>query len=85
VAIGLLTLIEDNLPTFSPDILRLEINRPHKNHLSVIDIPGIFKNTTPSLTSKSDIALIRDMVLNYIRNPRSIMLTVVPANIDIAI
>jgi hypothetical protein len=86
VAIGLLTLIEDNhLPTFSPNILRLEINRPYKDYLSVIDVPRIFKTITPSMTSKSDIALIRDIVLNYIRNPRSIILAVVLANIDIAI
>ncbi|CAG8888842.1 unnamed protein product [Penicillium egyptiacum] len=81
---GLSTLIEDNLPTFSSDVLRLEINGPHENHLSVINVPRIFKTTTPGLTSKSDIALIRDMVLNYMRNPRSIMLAVVPANMDIA-
>jgi hypothetical protein len=84
LAMGLSTSMGDNLPTFSSDILRLEIHGPHENHLSVIDVPGIFKTTTPGLTSKSDIALVRDMVLNYMRNPRSIMLVVVPANVDIA-
>ena len=81
---GLSTAMEDNLPTFSSDVLRLEIYGPHENHLSVIDVPGIFKTTTPGLTSKSDITLVRDMVLNYMRNPRSIMRVVVPANVDIA-
>lgn len=70
--------------TFSNDIFRLEICGPNEDHLSVIDVPGIFKNTTPGLTSKTDIQLVRDMVLGYMRNPRSIMLTVVPANVDIA-
>lgn len=70
--------------TFSNDVLRLEICGPDEDHLSVIDVPGIFKNTTPGLTSKADIQLVRDMVLEYMRNPRSIMLTVVPANVDIA-
>jgi hypothetical protein len=84
LAMGLSTAMEDNLPTFSSDVLRLEIHGPHENHLSVIDVPGIFKTTTPGLTSKSDITLVRDMVLNYMRNPRSIMLVVVPANVDIA-
>ncbi|KAJ5472087.1 hypothetical protein N7539_008656 [Penicillium diatomitis] len=60
------------------------LHGPHENHLSVIDVPGIFKTTTPGLTSKSDITLVRDMVLNYMRNPRSIILGVVPANVDIA-
>lgn len=81
---GLSTSMEDNLPTFSSDVLLLQINGPHEDLLSVIDVPGIFKTTTPGLTSKSDIALVREMVLNYMRNPRSIMLAVVPANVDIA-
>ncbi|KAE8415055.1 P-loop containing nucleoside triphosphate hydrolase protein [Aspergillus pseudocaelatus] len=72
------------LSTFSKDVLRLEICGPEEDHLSVIDVPGIFKNTTPGLTSKSDIAVVREMVEGYMKNPRSIMLTVVPANVDIA-
>lgn len=83
-AIGLSRSMGDGLPIFSLDVLRLEINGPHENHLSVIDVPGIFKTITPSLTSKSDIALVREMVLNYMRNPRSIMLAIVLANVDIA-
>ena len=70
--------------TFSNNVLCLEICGPDEDHLSVIDVPGIFKNTTPGLTSKADIQLVRDMILEYMRNPRSIMLTVVPANVDIA-
>ncbi|RJE20074.1 DYNc [Aspergillus sclerotialis] len=70
--------------TFSKDVFRLEISGPDEDHLSVIDVPGIFKNTTPGLTSKEDIEIVRDMVLGYMQNPRSIMLTVIPANVDIA-
>jgi hypothetical protein len=81
---GLSTSMGDNLPTFSSDVLRLEIRGPDEDHLSVIDVPGIFKTTTPGLTTKTDITLVRDMVLSYMRNPRSIMLAVVPANVDIA-
>lgn len=33
-------------PTFSNDVLRLEICSPEQDHLSVIDVPGIFKSTT---------------------------------------
>lgn len=84
MAMGLSASMEDELPTFSADVLRLKIIGPHEDHLSVIDVPGIFKTTTPGLTSKSDIAVVRDMVLNYMRNPRSIMLAVVPANVDLA-
>lgn len=70
--------------TFSNDVLRLEIAGPKQEHLSVIDVPGIFKNTTPGLTTKRDMELVSNMVLGYMENPRSVMLTVVPANIDVA-
>ncbi|KAJ5772460.1 hypothetical protein N7520_002989 [Penicillium odoratum] len=84
VVMGLSSSTGDNLPSFSADVLRLEINGPHEEHLSVIDVPGIFKTTTPGLTSKPDIALVRNMVLGYMKNTRSIMLAVVPANVDVA-
>lgn len=84
MAMGLSTSMGEKLPTFSSDILQLEIHGPNEGHLSVIDVPGIFKNTTPGLTTKSDIALVRNMVLDYMQNPRSIMLVVVSANVDIA-
>lgn len=71
-------------PTFSNDVLRLEISGPDQEHLSVIDVPGIFKSTTDGLTTKQDIELVRHMVLGYMKNPRSIMLTVIPANVDVA-
>ena len=71
-------------PTFSSDVLRLEIAGPDQEHLSVIDVPGIFKNTTEGVTDKKDIQLVRNMVLGYMRNPRSVMLAVVPANVDVA-
>ncbi|KAM5464735.1 hypothetical protein MauCBS54593_006826 [Microsporum audouinii] len=70
--------------TFSDDVLQLEISGPDEDHLSVIDVPGIFKNTTDGVTTKNDIEMVRDMVQSYMNNPRSIMLTVVPANVDIA-
>ena len=70
--------------TFSSDVLRLEISGPKEDHLSVIDVPGIFKRTTSGVTTKSDMEMVERMVHNYMKNPRSVMLTVVPANVDIA-
>ena len=32
--------------TFSEDVLRLELSGPNHEHLSVVDVPGIFKRTT---------------------------------------
>ena len=71
-------------PTFSGDVLQLEISGPNEEHLSVIDVPGIFRDATPGLTTKDDIEFVRNMVLRYMENPRSVMLTVVPANVDVA-
>ncbi|KAK6810758.1 hypothetical protein RU639_013520 [Aspergillus parasiticus] len=84
ILVGLSMTRDDGLPTFSRSVLRLEICGPNEDHLSVIDVPGIFRITTPGLTTKDDKIMVRDIVHGYMRNPRSIMLTVVPANVDIA-
>jgi hypothetical protein len=70
--------------TFSEDVLRLEICGPTQEHFSVIDVPGIFKRTTQGVTTKADISMVDDMVHGYMRNPRSVMLAVIPCNVDIA-
>ncbi|KAJ5443491.1 uncharacterized protein N7458_007363 [Penicillium daleae] len=75
---------DDGKPTFFNSVLCLQICGLNEGHLSVIDVPGIFKNTTPGRTTKNDIAMVRNMVLRYMQNRRSIMLTVVSANVDIA-
>ncbi|OQE06918.1 hypothetical protein PENVUL_c016G00528 [Penicillium vulpinum] len=74
----------DREPFFFCCVLQLEIRGPNESHLSVIDVPGIFKNTTFNRTTKHDITLVRNMVLRYMESQRSIMLAVVPANVDIA-
>lgn len=68
--------------TFSKDVLKLELTGPRREHLSIIDVPGIFKNTSDNATTKADIELVKEMVLSYMRNSRSLMLTVLPANVD---
>lgn len=70
--------------TFSDDVLKIEILGPQQEHLSVVDVPGIFKNTTAGVTTKEDMNMVRNMVLSYMGNYRSIILAVVPANVDIA-
>ncbi|KAJ6040681.1 uncharacterized protein N7446_004002 [Penicillium canescens] len=75
---------DDGLPTFSKHVLQVEICGPQEDHISVIDVPGIFRNVIPGNYAKEDKTLVRDMVQAYMRNPRSIILTVVPANVDIA-
>jgi hypothetical protein len=70
--------------TFSDDVLRIELCGPNKTHLSVIDVPGIFRTPTEGVTTKDDMSLVRNMVHRYIENSRTIILAVVPANVDIA-
>lgn len=84
VLMGLSQSENDGLPTFSKHVLQVEICGPQEDHLSVIDVPGIFSNAIPGKTTKDDKALVRDMVQAYMKNSRSIILTVVPANVDIA-
>lgn len=69
---------------FSRDVLRVEISGPNEDHLTVIDVPGMFENETPGLTTKNDIDLVKTMVRNYINESRTIILAVVPCNGDIA-
>ncbi|KAL3480843.1 P-loop containing nucleoside triphosphate hydrolase protein [Aspergillus californicus] len=75
---------DQSKPTFCRHVFRLEISGPDEDHLSVIDVPGIFKTVTPGVTTKNDIEMVRSMVLDYMKNSRSIILAVVPANVDIA-
>ncbi|KAJ4265013.1 hypothetical protein NW762_005256 [Fusarium torreyae] len=69
---------------FSRDVLRVEISGPNEDHLTVIDVPGMFENETPGLTTKADIELVKNMVRKYINESRTIILAVVPCNGDIA-
>jgi hypothetical protein len=69
--------------TFCEDVLRLEVSGPSQDHFSVVDVPSIFKQTTQVITTKEDIALVDLIVHGYMSNPRSVMLIVVPCNVDI--
>ena len=69
--------------TFANDVFKIEICGPNEQHLSVIDVPGIFRKTTPGVTTKLDMAMVRNMILSYMQNKRSVMLAVIPANVDI--
>jgi len=41
-------------------------------------------DTPPGVTTKDDIKLVHNMVLGYMKNPRSLLLAVVAANVDTA-
>lgn len=70
--------------TFSDNILKIELGGPSRQHLSVIDVPGIFRTPTSGVTTKSDMGLVQNMVQYYIKDSRTIILAVIPAPVDIA-
>lgn len=69
--------------SFADDVLKIEICGPDQQHLSVIDVPGIFRKKTLGVTTQADMDMVKNMVLSYMQNPRSAMLAVIPANVDI--
>jgi hypothetical protein len=70
--------------TFSNDVLKIELTGPGHENLSIIDIPGIFRSPTEGVTTAEDMELVKEMVQSYIQDERTIILAVLPANVDIA-
>lgn len=67
---------------FSEDVLKIEISGPNQDYLTLIDVPGIFRDPTEGLTTKQDVALVRRMVQGYIKDSRTVILAVLPSNVD---
>jgi hypothetical protein len=66
---------------FSTDTLRVELSGPTQPHLTMIDLPGLFRagNTEQSL---DDAEIVSQIVRSYMEKPRSIILAVVSANYE---
>ncbi|KAI0888887.1 P-loop containing nucleoside triphosphate hydrolase protein [Annulohypoxylon maeteangense] len=71
-----------NLSAFSEHILKIEKLGPDEEHFTVIDVPGIFRKETEGITTEGDIELVRNMVKNYMKDTRTIILAIMPANVD---
>lgn len=69
--------------TFSRDILKIEKCGPTEDYLTVLDVPGIFRLTSKGHTTEGDRSLVRDMVTDFIKDKRTIILAVLPANVDV--
>ncbi|OBR03058.1 Dynamin family protein [Colletotrichum higginsianum IMI 349063] len=69
---------------FTTDILHIEIRGPSQPHLTMVDLPGLFRagNQDQSL---EDATIVREMVCRYMARPRSIILAVVSAKSDFAL
>ncbi|KAI1654941.1 dynamin family protein [Daldinia decipiens] len=68
---------------FSKDRLRVDITGPDRPHLTIIDMPGLIHSGTKS-QSAADVKLVRQVVKNYMKQSRSIILAVVSAKNDFA-
>ncbi|KAJ9151372.1 Dynamin family protein [Pleurostoma richardsiae] len=72
-----------NGAVFSEDVLKIEVHGPKEDYLTIIDVPGIFRTTTQG-TTKDDMVMVKDLVKRYIRDSRTVILAVLPSNVDIA-
>ncbi|KAK6825422.1 interferon-induced GTP-binding protein Mx2 [Apiospora arundinis] len=68
---------------FSKDVLKIEKCGPDEDYLTVIDVPGIFRNINEGITTPEDIDLVREMVKQYIQDSRTIILAVLAGNVHI--
>ncbi|KAL9116217.1 MAG: hypothetical protein Q9227_000588 [Pyrenula ochraceoflavens] len=68
--------------SFGKDVLRVEILGPDQPHLTLVDLPGLFHAGTKE-QSEHEAGIVKDLVLSYMKNPRSIILAVVSASNDV--
>ncbi|ETN47089.1 uncharacterized protein HMPREF1541_01279 [Cyphellophora europaea CBS 101466] len=66
---------------FCEDMLRIEVSGPNQDHLTLIDLPGIFHVLKPGQDPTAP-QRVKDTVLQYMREKRSIILAVVSAKDD---
>ncbi|PPJ58541.1 hypothetical protein CBER1_07150 [Cercospora berteroae] len=62
--------------------LRIELSGPQQPHLTLIDMPGLIANATPGI-EHFDIQASRKVMNEYMRQPKSIILAVMPASEDL--
>lgn len=64
---------------FSTDVLRVEISGPDQAHLTMVDLPGLFRAGS-SQQSVEDVKTVGNMVRKAMSRPRSVILAVVSAS-----
>lgn len=66
---------------FYDDILRIELTGPQQPHLTMIDLPGIFRAGNNEQSDRFA-EPVKKMITDYMARPRSIILTVVSAKVE---
>ncbi|KAI2635646.1 P-loop containing nucleoside triphosphate hydrolase protein [Hypomontagnella submonticulosa] len=74
----------DHGRTFCRDVLRIELSGPTQPHLTIVDLPGLFRAGNKE-QSAEDAAIVQSLVLSYMKNHRSIILAVVSAQSNFAL
>ncbi|KAJ6284185.1 P-loop containing nucleoside triphosphate hydrolase protein [Bipolaris maydis] len=82
-AIGLGVVGGINSRAFSRDVLSVKITSPARPQLTLVDLPGLIHATNKAQT-ETDKELILNLVKEYMKNPRTIILAVVSAKNDYA-
>lgn len=75
--------VEDLEHRFSEHVLKVELSGPEHPHLSVVDVPGLFHNPTKYQT-KEDAIIIRNLILSYIRDRRTIIMAIMDGRNNLA-
>lgn len=63
---------------FCNDTLRVELSGPQQLHLTLVDLPGLFRAGNKE-QSADNVGLVKQMVTRYMNRPRSIILAVISA------
>ncbi|KAJ3388962.1 hypothetical protein HDU84_009286 [Entophlyctis sp. JEL0112] len=74
-------IIIDDGPAISEDMISIEVSGPKYPNLTLIDLPGIVR-TVADNEDPSMILNIRDLVTSYLQKKRTVILAVIPANVD---
>ncbi|EXJ75418.1 uncharacterized protein A1O5_02114 [Cladophialophora psammophila CBS 110553] len=68
---------------FSDNVLKVELAGPEHHHLSVVDVPGLFHNTT-RYQKDEDRKIIHKLITGYISDPRTVILAVMDGSNNLA-
>lgn len=67
----------------SKDTLILDFSGPKKDYLTLVDLPGIIHTSAGNAMGDEDVKAIRELAIDYMKNPRSIILAVIKADNDL--
>ncbi|KAH8199941.1 hypothetical protein TruAng_005880 [Truncatella angustata] len=71
----------DDKKNFATQVLRIELSGPGRSQFSIVDIPGIFRSHHN--VNAPEMAGIKEMVLQYMKNEGNIVICILDASIDL--